>query len=85
MLQEARAHGTKSVDDLMSQQGLWVNSRYSPQAVELAKGLQSMPTKQLSNALRQYAQDAADSQRPLLVGNKVTPEQAFSDAFKKQP
>jgi hypothetical protein len=82
LLQEVRSHGMKNVDDLLSQQGLWVDARYSPQAVTLAKHLQSTPARGIVAGLRQYAQDAADSQRPLLMGQKVEPEQAFSDAQK---
>jgi hypothetical protein len=85
LLEEARMHNISNLDDLLAQGGLWGESRYSPDAVTLAKQLQSTSGKALAKSLRQYAQDAADSQRPLLLGTAVSPEQAFADALGKVP
>jgi hypothetical protein len=82
LLEEARTHGTQNLDDILQQQGLFGDSaKYSPEGIALAKKMQSMPARTLTKAMRQYAQDAADSQRPLLLGQSVTSEQAFNDAF----
>jgi hypothetical protein len=56
-------------------------SKYSPQAVTLAKKLKTASASSLADAIRKYAVDAQDSQRSLLGGSTVTPEQAFKDAF----
>jgi ddrB-like ParB superfamily domain len=81
ILEELRSRGLRNIDDLTIQQGLWGNSAYSPEAVALAKHLQSTSPTELAKAARQYSLDAADSDRPLLGGSMVSPEQAFKDAF----
>lgn len=79
ILDEARATGTKNLDDLVAQQGLFgpAASEYSPRAIELAKTIDQYGPVKLAQAFSVYA---TDSKGPTMFG-EVTPEQAFADAF----
>jgi hypothetical protein len=82
ILEEARTHGIKNLDDLVSQSGLFGESKYSPEAVTMAKAIKDSSARTLQNAVKRYAADMADAHRPLLLGEKITPAQAFRDAFE---
>jgi hypothetical protein len=82
ILEEVKQRDAQTVDDVLKQQGLFGGgSKYSPKAIMLAKGLKATSASVMAEAARKYAIDAADSERSLLGGSKVTPEQAFEDAF----
>jgi hypothetical protein len=81
LLDEARTHNISNLDDLLNQGGFWGNTRYSPEAIALAKQLQSTPTRILAKAVRRYAQDAADSERPMFTEAAIQPKRAFQEAF----
>lgn len=85
VLEEATAHKVSTVDDLLRQKGLFGDSNtYSADAITLAKRLKADSATSLVKAARQYAQDAADSQRSLL-GPGISQEQAFKEAFGGKP
>ncbi len=81
ILEEMRTHGV-TLDDLIRQRGLFGESKYSAEAVAMAEQLKETPGNALAKSARQYAADAFDSQRPLLLGEPVSPNQAFQEAFK---
>ncbi|HLJ26553.1 MAG TPA: hypothetical protein VKY85_07570 [Candidatus Angelobacter sp.] len=85
LLEDVRTHGAQSIDDLLRQQSMFGHEKYSPEAVTLAKHLQSTSPTTLGLKVRQYVRDAADSQRPLLGGPTIGPEQAFDEAFGSKP
>jgi hypothetical protein len=81
---QVQAHGLQNVSDLLRQGGMFgPTGNYSPRAVALAESLQTQGVKALTEAMRRYAQDAVDSQRPMvgMFGQKVSPQQAFQEAF----
>jgi hypothetical protein len=81
---QLQAHGLENVSDLLRQGGMFgPTGNYSPRAVALAEALQTQGTKALTEAMRRYAQDAVVSQRPMvsMFGQKVSPDQAFQEAF----
>ena len=82
LLDAARRQGIKSVTDFVAQDGLFGKDKYSPQAIAIAKALQSAKSAELTKAARQYAQDAAyaDQGRSLL-GDTPTPKQSFDESF----
>lgn len=79
LLEEVRGHEGSTIDDLLKQQGLFGTSRYSPEAVALAKRLQTSPVSKLLQSVRRYIQDAADAQRPLLMGHTISQKDAFRE------
>jgi hypothetical protein len=82
LLEEARAHGQKNLDDMISQSSLLGDQTYSPQAVRLAKSLQNLNQNDLKDAVRQYSQDAADSGKGAgLFGDPPTQKESFDAAF----
>jgi hypothetical protein len=84
LLEEGRSHGLGNAKDVVSQQGLWGDSKYSPEAIALAQRIKSDGVRALTKSVRQYAQDAMDAtgpQRPL--GGSIDPKQAFAEAFGK--
>lgn len=83
LLGDARAHGS-TIDDLLRQRGIFGESKYSPDAVAIARQLKDAPTPVVLKAARQYAADAADARRPLILGEPVSPDQAFRESFGKQ-
>jgi hypothetical protein len=84
VLEDAAAHGDKNLDDYVGQGGLFAGQTYSPQAVSLAKAMQSMTSKELTRAVREYAQDARFAAEGTgLFGEPPTPEEAFGAAFGK--
>jgi len=82
LLEEARTHKTANLDDLLSQRGLFGNTRYSPEAVSLAKHLQTDSATTLAKSVRNYAMDANDA-HGMFASESMTPEKAFKDTFKK--
>lgn len=88
LLEAQRAHGSATLDDYLNQSSLFASERYSPEAIELARQLQTKTPTQLTEAVRKYAADAkyaGDYNGPGLTGefpDKKTPRQAFNDAFK---
>jgi hypothetical protein len=82
LLEDARAHGAKNLDDAVSQSGLFGGQTYTPETVTLAKALQDVNPNDLTKAVRQYAQDAADAEQgPGLFGPPPTRAEAFEAAF----
>jgi hypothetical protein len=82
LLEEARAHGQKNLNDVVGQSGLFGAQKYSPKAVQLAKLLRDANPNELTNAVRQYAQDAATADQGAgLFGEPPTPQESFEAAF----
>lgn len=82
LLAEARSHGQKSLDDVVAQSGLFGHERYTPETVALAKALRNVNPNDLTKAVRQYAQDAAEAdQGPGLFGPPPTQAESFAAAF----
>jgi hypothetical protein len=82
LLEEGRARGQKNIDDVVGQSGLFGNEKYSAEAVRLAKLLRDANPNDLTNAVRQYAADAAEAdQGPGLFGEPPTPKESFEAAF----
>lgn len=70
------------VDDFLKQDGLFGESKYSPESVDLARALKTAPAEVLKSAARQYVGDAAfASQGNALFGGGASPASAFADAF----
>ena len=86
LLEEARAHGAKNLDDVISQSGLFGDQTYSPESVALAKAIHGLNPNDLTKAVRQYAQDASEAkQGPGLFGDPPTPAESFKEAFEPKP
>lgn len=84
LLEEARQHGIKNLEDLRAQRGMFGDtSQHSPEAFAIAKTLQQSPTKAVQ-AFRQYANDAEYAREGTLLGNAPTKAEAFSAAFTPQ-
>lgn len=84
ILEGARSHGAKNLDDFLNQSGLFGDQEHSAQAVALARAMQKMKPTEFRDAARQYAQDAKFSaEGPDMFGNEVKPEASFADAFGK--
>jgi DdrB-like nuclease len=81
LLEEARATGTANLDDFMRQGGLFQSEKFSPEAVQLAKQLQSGKLRQLEAAAQQYASDAAFAEGGSLFGDAPTPARSFGEYF----
>jgi hypothetical protein len=82
LIEEAAAHGSKNLDDVVGQGSLFGAQKYSPQAIELAKQLQGASPTALLQAVRAYAQDARFAREGSgLFGEPPTPAQAFEAAF----
>lgn len=86
LVEEARqAHGVKNIGEFIKQKGLFGESAYSPQAVQLAKELYGSTAKQLTAAVRQYAGDAVHASKGAsLFGVPPSAAEAFAAAFKAQ-
>jgi hypothetical protein len=81
-LQEARAHGIENINDLVSQSGMFGNSKYSPEAISIASHMLKDNPLRLVKAARAYAEDAQNAggkQTGLMP--TVSQEQSFKDAF----
>jgi hypothetical protein len=82
LVEAARQAGTKNLDDFMKQDGLFGKDKYSPNAVTIAKALQTSKSTELTAAARQYAQDAAyASKGESMFGETPTPEKSFADSI----
>lgn len=81
ILEEMRTHNI-NLEDLQRQSGLFGSSKYSPEAIAMAEQLKGTSSAALVKSARQYASDAADSTRPLLLGQQIQPAQAFAEAFQ---
>lgn len=83
VLQDAKAHGIKNLDDLARQAGLNGETRgFSPEALAVAKTLQQNPNAAVK-AFRAYASDEALSREGAAATffEPPTREEAFRDAF----
>lgn len=86
LIEHAQATGM-SIDDHLQQTGMFSDDKYPPQAVALAKQLQSRGAINLTDAVRQYAERAkyaAEYQGPGMFGEfpePHTPAQAFEESF----
>lgn len=82
LIEEARAHGQKNLDDMVSQSGLFGSQTYSPEAVALAKMLQNAKPNDLTRAVRQYAQESSEAEQGAgLFGEPPTAAESFEAAF----
>jgi len=85
LLEEARAHGSGNIDDVLSQQGIFgPSTKYSEEAIALAKQLKIAPARGLVKAARGYVQDMADAHRPMFSEDAVPPAQAFEERFGRR-
>ena len=83
LLEDASAHGMKNLDEYLHQGGLLTDQQYSPEAVTLAKHLQSTNPTDLGAMAREYAQDARfAAEGSGLFGEAPTPAGAFQRAFR---
>ena len=80
LLDDARQHNIRNLDDLRAQQGMFGDARYSPQAFAVAKALQQAPLR-VAQAFRQYASDANYAAGGNLLGNAPRQPEAFGAAF----
>jgi hypothetical protein len=81
LIEAAGGHGL-TLNDYLQQGGLFTKQEYGPQAVTLAKRLQNMTQLQLTQAARQYAQDAQFAGHGEgLFGKPPSPDEAFQTAF----
>lgn len=82
LVEAARQAGIPSLDDFIKQDGLFGKDKYSPKAITLARALKTSKSSDLVEAARQYAQDAAYSEKGEdLLGNAPTPESSFKESF----
>jgi hypothetical protein len=87
LLDQMRRSGSATVEDFLNQSNLLARQAYDPEVIELAKQLKSTNPVELTNKVRQYAEDAkyaANYEGPGLFGDRPdpkTPQQAFEDAF----
>jgi hypothetical protein len=91
LLEAQRAHGSATVDDYLNQSSMFARERYSPEAQELARKLQTANPNDLVAAVRHYAAEAKYAgayQGPGMFDDPlnrlpepVTPRAAFNDAF----
>lgn len=82
LVEAARQAGIPSLDDFIKQDGLFGKDKYSPKAITLARALKTSKSSDLVEAARQYAQDAAYSEKGEdLLGNAPTPESSFEESF----
>lgn len=58
LLEEARAHGTRNISEFLKQSGLLGETRYTEDAVTLAKALQRFTGRQISQAVKDYSATA---------------------------
>jgi hypothetical protein len=83
LIEQAAGHKL-TLDDYLQQGGLFVKQEFGPQAVTLAKRLQAMSQLQLTEAARQYAQDANFAGKGEGLFEKApTPAESFDTAFGK--
>jgi hypothetical protein len=92
LIDEARAHSTRNLSEFLKQTGLLGESRYTDDAVTLAKALQRSSGRQLGQAVKdyaataQYAAEHADAKAGLfgdqVPGVAPTPAEAFDAAFR---
>lgn len=84
LIEEANAHGTKNLDDFMKQGGLFMEQKYSPESVTLAKAFQNGKQADLIGAVKQYYEDAAYAKAgPSLFGEPPNPKSSFDESFGK--
>ncbi len=82
ILEQAQKLGIKNIDDFLRQDGLFGNTKYSEQAVTLARALKTMPAEKLKAAARQYAGDASFAAKGAsMFGSDPTPAESFAEAF----
>jgi hypothetical protein len=91
LIGDAQAHGSKNLDQFMKQNNLLGPQAYSKDAVDLAKTLQKMPQRELSEAISNYASKHAEELRefekgPGLFGEPAQPtppNQLFKESFNQ--
>lgn len=87
LLEEKRAYGAATVQDVLNQHGLYANEEFAPEAVQLAEHLQKAKPTDLQYAIEQYlakAEYAQQYQGPGMFGEfpePETPAQAFKSLF----
>jgi hypothetical protein len=86
LIEEAEAHGAKSLRDIVTQAGMFGDQMYSPESVTLAQKLLLLKPTELTKAVREYGSHAAyarDYQGPGLIDfpAPTTPHEAFSEVF----
>jgi hypothetical protein len=82
LLDQARAHGSANLDDVVNQSGLFGSQQFSPEAIALANALRDMKPTELTKAARQYAAEAKQAgERPGIFGESPEPGDSFRDAF----
>lgn len=82
LLESARAHGSATLSDYIRQGGLFIDQQYSPEAITMARHLQSTGPVELTKRVRQYASDASFAEGGAsMFGDTPTPAKSFADAF----
>jgi len=81
-LQEARAHNIQNINDLVSQSGMFGNSKYSPECISIASHILKDNPLRLVKAARAYAEDAQNAGgKQAGVFGAVSQKQSFQEAF----
>jgi len=82
LIESARAHGSATLTDYIRQGGLFIDQQYSPEAITMARHLQSTGPLDLTKRVRQYASDASFAEGGAsMFGDTPTPAKSFMDAF----
>lgn len=82
LIEDADTNGFKNLGDYLAQGGLFMSQRYSPRSITLALRLRDMNPNELTDAVRQYAQDSKFAAGgSSLFGEPPTPAEAFQKAF----
>ena len=82
LIESARAHGSATLTDYIRQGGLFIDQQYSPEAITMARHLQSTGPLDLTKRVRQYASDASFAEGGAsMFGDTPTPAKSFTDAF----
>jgi len=85
LIEETRAQGYKGIDNYLKQGGL-LGQEFPPDVVTMAKRFQQIPTRELTEALARYAEDAREySAPPSLFARPTeppTPAEALEQAFE---
>jgi hypothetical protein len=84
LLESARSLGSNNIGDVVGQQTLFEGHKYSPESIALAKAMQRMNPNELTEAARQYAQDAKHAAAGAgLLGELPTAAESLTVAFGK--
>ena len=85
LLENARAHGSKNLNDVLAQHGMFASQNYSPEAIQIAGTLRQSPLA-AAKAFRQYAHEASFSRpgAPASFFEPPTAHDAFRAAFHER-